>query len=627
MLLELKKIASKKNIFVFILFTLFSFYFVYSGVTGFQDFKKEKENFIKYEKLKVKQYINYEQYGCSGFRVISMPSPLNIFFNCYYLDNTVSKIDTSEVLKIYNFNKFKKALKKNTHFSGFLDFLILFGSLFFLILSVNTFKSIKIIHFYKSLKYIIIMIFKRLIIAAIIFLIFYFFVIIAVRLLGVNLSASEYKNFFLLILYTLTLLLFFYFSGLLLSLLTIKHRNLTFIFVFLFWSSLVVFIPGVLDKYIANTSTRIQSIEKTNLEKLRNLMDFEREAKKIVLKMRANDKVDMLKLKRDLVNQYMQGSYLANKKLENERHIELMEMFSLFERVSLITPTTYFDFLSGEVSGEGYYSHLQFLDYIREMRHNFMKFYVKKRRFSKKEDIESFVINLENIFKARSHIPPTFWTAIGINVILILILFLISRRLIIRHLEDNWKMPYDGPFEFHRVKVGDICYVYCGSEQQRDKLFRSLRGDETLFIDQVSPEDFDSNITLKDFFHLAQTIEKTDVERARVYMKKMEIAPETLNKRIEEVPFETFKKFYCAVKFANLQKCLIISDYASGSSKDFNHTFRHLLSYINKIEGKTIVYLSKEMFDILSVYLKYREICENSLYKIFKIDEITAIVL
>jgi hypothetical protein len=261
------------------------------------------------------------------------------------------------------------------------------------------------------------------------------------------------------------------------------------------------------------------------------------------------------------------------------------------------------------------------------MRDEFLKFYIKKRRFYKKEEIESFIKNSENIFNARSHIPPTFWTAVGVNFILILSLFLISRRLIIRHLADNRKMPYDGPFEFHRVKVGDICYVYCGSEQQRDKLFRSLRGEENIFIDQVSPEDFDSNITLKDFFHLAQKIEKTDVERARVYMKKMGIDPETLNKRIEEVPFETFKKFYCAVKFANRQNYLIISDYATGSSKDFNHTFRHLLAYINKIEGKTIVYLSKEMFDILSVYLKYREICENSVYKIFRIDEITAIVL
>jgi hypothetical protein len=110
-------------------------------------------------------------------------------------------------------------------------------------------------------------------------------------------------------------------------------------------------------------------------------------------------------------------------------------------------------------------------------------------------------------------------------------------------------------------------------------------------------------------------------------MKKMGIDPGMLNKKIEAVPFETVKKFYCAIKFANRQKFLIINDYASGSSKDFNHKFRNLLSYINRVEGKTIVYLSKEMFDVLSVYLKYREICENSVYKIFRIDEITSIVL
>lgn len=624
MLFELKRIASKKNIIAFILFTLFSFYFVYSGVSGYQDFKKEKENFIQYEKLKVKQYGNYEQYGSYGFRLLFQPSPLNIFFNSSTLKTTETNIDTKEIIKINRSGKGKSIFQSIGYFKGFSDFILLFGSLLMLYLGLTTFKSIKDIQFYKDTGYVIKIIIYRLLHLNLFFFILCVSVFLLAIIRGINFSDSDIEKYFLYILYTLIFQSIFYISGVLISLFTIKNKKLTLKLAFLFWGVFIILIPEISNKYIAIKSKKIESIEKVNIEKLKTVMDFERKSMELYLeKIKKDSNVDKLKLKREIMSSFMNGSYNINEEIENELFNEVREMISFHEKLSLISPTNYYSLLAGE----GYYSHIQFLDYIIEMRHNFMKFYIKKRQFSKKSEIEPFIKNSENIFKAQSHLPPTFWTATGINLIFILILFFISRRLIKRHLADNEKMSYDGPFEFHRVKVGDICYVYCGDEQQRDKLFRSLRGDETIFIDQISPEDFDSNIKLKDFFYLAQKIEETDMERAQVYLEKMGIDAETLNKRIEEVPFETFKKFYCAVKFANLQKYLMISDYARESSKDFNHKFRTLLSYINKIEGKTIVYLSKEMFDILSVHLKYREICENSVYQIFRIDEITAIAL
>jgi hypothetical protein len=256
-----------------------------------------------------------------------------------------------------------------------------------------------------------------------------------------------------------------------------------------------------------------------------------------------------------------------------------------------------------------------------------MKFYNDKRSFSKRSAVEPFVKKDENIFKAQPHLPKTFWLAITILLGLISIMLLFILKKTKYYLKENRKKPFNSPFDFQKIKVGNVYYIFCGNENQRDKLFDSLKGNETIFIDPLSPDDFDPNIKLKDFLHLAEKIENTNIEKLHTYMEKLDIPSEILNKRIEKVPFETFKKFFCAVKFANEQNYIIISDYARGSSKDFNHKFRNLLANINKEEGKTILYLSSEMFDLLSVHLKTEEIGENSVYQIYPIDDITTIAL
>ena len=44
-----------------------------------------------------------------------------------------------------------------------------------------------------------------------------------------------------------------------------------------------------------------------------------------------------------------------------------------------------------------------------KLRNRFMQFYLKKRYESNDTVVESFVKNDENIFRARSRLPKTFW--------------------------------------------------------------------------------------------------------------------------------------------------------------------------------------------------------------------------
>ncbi|MCP5106889.1 MAG: hypothetical protein GY950_26125, partial [bacterium] len=396
---------------------------------------------------------------------------------------------------------------------------------------------------------------------------------------------------------------------------------------FLTWLILIILVPELSNKFIENKAEKIRSIEKMNIQKLSDLMDYEKKSLELYLEKIKDKTVNRQKLKREILAGYMDTGYKANEELENVLFNEVEEMIFFVEKFSLIAPTTYYSFLSKEIAGEGYYSDLAFYGHIIQLKRKFMKFIIDNRSFSVRRKVEPFVRDNENIFQASSHLPRTFAAATGMNLFyMVLMLFFIMGKARV-YLRENGKKGFEGPFEFDKVNVGEIHYVFCGSEEKRDKLFDSLKGGETIAMEGVSPHDFDGNIKLKDLLHLAVKIEGTHAEKAAGYMQQLGTARESLTKKIEEVPAETFKKFFCALKLAGAQNYIIISDYAAGAGKEFNQKFRNLLAHINKEEGKTILYLSGEMFDTLSYHQKAKETGENSEYKLFKLDDITAIAL
>ncbi len=584
-----------------------------------------KKDIVRYEKLKVQQLQNYEQYGGKGFFISSEPSPLVVFFKSNRPERKISHIDTSENLDVYS-RETKKGSDK--FFGGFSDFLMLWGGFFALYLGMTVFMSIKDLQFFKRLKYVVITVFKRLFIVNALFFMLYALAVAVALLMGVRFSASECKVLFGFILYTLVLLSAFYLGGFFISIFTLRRRNLALGFIALIWALGIVLIPGVSDKFTKDHAQVKQLIAETNLKKLEILMDYEKKSQEKYFRRIKEKDVDIKKLKREIMEDYRKGSLQTIERLEGKLLADLKDKFLRQEYLSLVTLTNYYHYLSGEVAADGNDLLLSFIDYIRKIKRSFMQFYIDNREFSPKTKVEPFFKTDEGYFlKAESLLPKTYPYALGILLLTSTVIFLFSIRKIKSYLKENRKTNFDGPFEFNKVKVGNIYYVYAGNELERDKLFGSLRGDETISIDQINPNHFDPNIKLNNLLSLAQKIENTDTQKVFNYMEQLDIPRETMEKRIEEVPAETFKKFFCALKFANHQNYIIINDYARRSSKDFNQKFRNLLHDINQNERKTILYLGSEMYDLLSIRSKTAEIGKNARYKILEIDNIKEIAL
>lgn len=412
--------GEKKNLIFLGFISLFSAYFVWSGLNEYWQFQAEKKIFIKFEKERIKQIVNYAQYGAFGFRLLYETSPLNLFFvNSGVLQDVESNIDNFEAIKVESSFKGKKLFLKRGYFKDFAGIPFIFGSLFMLYLGHLALVSPAYLRFMTgrmSLKK-----YFALTTAARLFWLDLFFISLGlglfflVQLGGVIFSGSERAIFFLYLLFLVQLLDFIYLLGQLTTVL-VSFRKVFFLWFFIVWFICIFLLPEINRISVFNKSLVLESAEKVNLEKFRTLMALEKKFSDY-LKMNPASPLDKLRqMQKKFAVQFINNSYLLNTGLETKYLRDVEKVIAGHERQSVLFPTTFYYFLTGEASGKGYYGYLDFMDYIMKLRNRFVQFYLKKRYESDDAVVESFVKSDENIFHSRSRLPKTFWLGLLVTV-------------------------------------------------------------------------------------------------------------------------------------------------------------------------------------------------------------------
>ena len=140
-LVESKRLLKKKTFGLFLFFSFLSLYFVQIGLDNYTNIIENKEEFQDIELLKIKQYINYGQYGGYGFRVLFIPSPLSIYFvNSSTISQLTANVDSGERLNIYNSFKGRTLFAdKGGGFKDFSGIMLLLGSMLVLYLGYESF--------------------------------------------------------------------------------------------------------------------------------------------------------------------------------------------------------------------------------------------------------------------------------------------------------------------------------------------------------------------------------------------------------------------------------------------------------------------------------------------------------
>lgn len=595
----------KRNSIFFTLLIIAGIFFVYSGIVEYKNFQKEKQLFITHERNKTDLYVSYSHLGDYGFRVLYEPSPLNVFFNnSSVFENLYSNVDMTEIFNVNRSYKGRNVLLKKGFFKDLAGLFYLFGSLFMVYMGMTSYKSEK--HFFRFENILLRWGILNLIF---IFLLVYFYHF--PKLFGLRFSAAEARIFTYFGIYLLLFLGFFYAAGLFIRVLS-KNRQAAYVYVFIFWFLSVSILPETMLILLQKKSQVLPANETYNTRKLKEVMNFEREVKKKIVGIKTLGKID--EIYREMVEDFLNTGYKKNSKIEDDVNQHIQEVVREYEKILSIYPTSFYNFLSGEVSSKGYGGYIDLVKYTLALRHRFVKYYLEKRYKSNDKKIIPFIKNDENIFKAVNQLPGTF--PVGGGLTLIYTIILVSASYLILLKRRNRMPGIEKPC--YKFRKGHTYFVLCKNDRYKNALFKYYQDDtNSACIDNITSEDIDVGVGLMQMLTYFCKMTGVEKKKALEYLRLLGI--EDLKDRQsykKKISSDVIQKIYCAVSVAGDQEIIVVKDFLKGKSRELERLFLNLAAKLNAA-GKIIVYLST---DIFLTSLPFEGNIKINGYKSFKID-------
>jgi hypothetical protein len=593
------------NVIFLILFTLVAIFFVYSGIVEYKSFQKEKALFIAHEKNKIDLYATCSQYRGYGFRVLYEPSPLSLFFNnCSVFENLYSNVDMTEILKVNSSYKGKNLLQKKGFFKDLAGLFFLFGSLFMVYIGMASLRSEKVFFTFGNLL-------LRLAILDTFFLALLFVLQRLPKIFALQFSPEESKVFFYFVLFLLCFLSFFYAAGLLIRMVSRKKQR-AYIYIFIFWFFSVFAVPECMTIFLHNKSQLLQTNEEYNIMKLAEVMNFEKEVQKTIVGIKTLGERNEIYKK--MVKHFLDNGYRKNTKIEEDINHYIERVMREYESVMQLYPTSFFVFSCGELSSKGYSGYIELVSYTLKLRHEFIQYCLKKRYESNNNKIIPFVKGEENIFKASSRLPKSFFVGGGLTLAFTIILFLASYIIFIRRSSRTTTVK-EPQYKFRK---GNTYFVLCKNDQFKNDLFNYYQADkDTICIDNVAADDIDTGVGLKNMLSYFCKITGVGEEAALKNLRMLGVDdPKKRKWNKGKLPEEIVQKMYCAISMAGDRQMIVVKDFLKGKSRELERQFFNLVTWLNN-SGKILVYLSTEIF---LTSLPFEGDIKISNYKSFKID-------
>ena len=600
--LETRRIISKYTICAFFLLLLVLLYFLLSGFSQYQRFLSEKNSFSHFESLKIERFPSIDMYGALGFRVLLEPSQMASFSESSWIQTPLqTNVNNYEIMRITIPQKGKSLFLDNTLIKGFYGAVLFFGSLFFLYLGLIAIKTEKSAGFFISKSKLLLSQLSRILLVEIIAGLFFALFYGVSYILGVRLSGTEKTNFLYFAVFSLIVFLFFYTAGLLISVLTIKRRKTGVVLVFFFWIVFVILIPSFATKYLSSKANALNSEEEINIKKFTTLLDFDGVAKDRILSLEKGDREARDKLIRELVGIYFSDVYKTNLDTEFGNHDKMRQILADYQSLNAFVPSLFFDYMSDTVSGNSYYSYLDFVDYIEKVRYEFMEFFYEKKFFSKDKKIESFIKDGENIFKAESRLPDNYWMGLSATFLYALAFFSLAVLLLFKKRNKKIAESEMEDFPLYVLRKEESYFVLMRSEMHRERLFRQLAEEPSLqAFDHMEVEDIDPDMPAGLIVpYLCKIRGIKDVESVHQMIKRIGFKDYDYLKfrKRDAVTGEEFKLIYAAIMLAEAQRkeTIVVNDFFEGSRRRFERSIMDVLVEMRD-SGKRLVYLGVEMY-------------------------------
>jgi hypothetical protein len=611
--LEFSRVFSWKNVLIYLVVIIASFYFIFLGVDEYKQFLKKKSDFSRLEKEKFDALVNYEQYAKVGFRVLFEPSPLMVFFKkTDFVQNLEANVDSSEVVNIYNLRKGRNAFTVDENFGDLSGIVTIFGTFLMMFMGMTSFRRRDWIDFFNK-RFVL-----QAIIARLLWLNLFFAFLFSISYLfplsmGISFSPQELKIYVCFSLLSNLFLSFFFLLGVTISSI-FKYHKKAVASVFIIWFVLVFLIPEVGKIHLMQRVSSIPSAEELNLEKLKILLSREREAKsyvqKMILKEKRVDRKKIQKIMKEFSDDFMKTGYTKNKRSESNFHDKVVAVIHQYEYRSNYLPVDFFQFISREASSKGYGEYLNFVDYILDLKDRFIRFYVYKRYESPDQKVESFVKSTENFYKSETRLPASFFR--GLTFLAVYFFLLITLLVVLNRKKpekfDKPKLPAD-------LAKNSILFLLVNPERQRE-MFESFKDGTAAILDVSSRDPYIEDISLNTFIRFCCKQKGINRDEVIKNLKVFKINRSNLNDRLSSFKFEQIKKIVASIALAEKKDTIVINDFIKNEAREFENQFLKILSQV-AATGKKIIYLSSDIYSPSSTF--NGDIKIDS-YKTFQVD-------
>lgn len=425
-IMEAQRLLNKKTAGVFLLFLILCLYFVQMGIHNYKSIIESREEFQDIERMKVQQYINYAQYGAYGFRILFVPGPLCVYFvNSSVISELTANVDSGERLNIYNSFKGRTLFAEKA--GGFKDFsgiMLLLGSLLLLYFGYESMIHKDYLRFvagFTDLKKLFLsIVLSRVLIFSFFFLIIGGLSLLLLKLNDITLSGNQWPHWFTYMGVLVLLSVFFFALGTIAG--TFKSRFTGFVALILMWFVFVFMVPWVINAITARKADNIASTYQLELEKLKILMGFEKEAEE-----KEGPVTDSNTGKeRAFLESAWNNELKAIRALEKKLADEMQENIYRFQKLSCFFPSTFYLSTGNEIGSKGYENFIRFFERILTLKWKFIRFYIDKKYYSDHKKVESFIKGSENLFYSQTVLPRWFLRGVLIALVYILVLFALS---------------------------------------------------------------------------------------------------------------------------------------------------------------------------------------------------------
>jgi hypothetical protein len=621
--LEFKRFLGIRNSIIVGLILVLSLGFIQIAIDDYRSLSVQKTEFQELEANKISQFMNYRIYGAYGTRMLFVPAPFSVFFsNTCVVPDMTAYIDNSERLNIYSplIGKNVFGLKK----FGFTDFsgiLLFFGSLMALFYGYETFYHKEYLKTLASISrrlplYFSLTISRILIIS----LIFLLIIGSALLLMLLNHLPVPINGNFLNFVFSILLVAVFFFSlGTAIG--TLESRFVGIPALLSCWFLLLFILPALVNSYIENKSNMIKPLYKLEMEKLKIVMGFEKQALEKNLTFRYGEKLkEPLK---ELVTGYWNNEFQKLHALEKQMNRQMRENLTHFQWISVLFPTTHYISVVNEVSSRGYENLLDFYNYVQDLKARFVKTFMDKVFFSNYSRVEPFLKGDENVYYAKSRLPGTFLPGILLTIVYIIVF---ARVTYVRYKKTIYYVPaVGGDNRQHpdlKLSKGQYRIFSIESNVFLNRLYNLLSGqidmnglhgkkqklpNLKIYIDHVditirendepflflcSPESIPRDMKVIDFFDFITYLTRYPSKDAAVLYEKLNLAA-VRNKKIGQLKKQEKAELLLAITRMYKTGIYLIHDIARGMTRIFTVQFKDRMHELSE-EGKLVLYLTSD---------------------------------